>query len=251
MKTRERNELFDTLPGIRLPVAEVTSVLSRMWHPEAFTPGEPPTEYRASRMNLILHFGLKTSVREAEEKFDVAVRFALRHPCRLVVLCPQDEVQVQREQLLEGKLFSQCHLGGSMREISCLEALILGYPTQESGFLENQVSVWLESDLPTYHWLHRVPEMPIRKFYLSFMRTFRRVVYDSSLEGHDYSRLGWPEGDFLQDLAYARTLPLRQSAGQFLSRFAPPCNRGRKLAQRSLGNSAPLPRYQEMKRPES
>ena len=39
---------------------------------------------------------------------------------------------------------------------------------------------------------------------------------------HDHRDEGLrPKGDFLQDLDYVRTLPLRQSSGQFLSRYAP------------------------------
>ena len=44
---------------------------------------------------------------------------------------------------------------------------MLGYTPDDAEFLEHQISVWLESDLPTYHWFHRVPEERILRSYLA------------------------------------------------------------------------------------
>jgi hypothetical protein len=99
--------------------------------------------------------------------------------------------------------------------------LMLGYPVHTPGFLENQVMVWLENDLPVYHWLHRVPARRIEEIYLPYLKLCTRVVYDSCVEGADYAKTPWPKPDVVMDLAYARLLPTRQSIGQFLSSYDP------------------------------
>lgn len=208
--------LIDKLPGVAMPVEGVTAALAQMWDTER----EGGVDYRASQMNVVLHFGLETAVAEGERIFAGLVEFAQSYPCRLVVLCPQRTEQASG-RLLEGKLYSQCFIGKSLRDMCCCEALILGYPVGESAFLENQVSLWLESDLPIYHWFHRVPPERINSHYRNFMRRCRRVVYDSEIEGDAYCRVEWPEGARGSDLVVARTLPFRQHMGQFLSGYAP------------------------------
>ncbi|NDV61664.1 hypothetical protein G0Q06_04300 [Puniceicoccales bacterium CK1056] len=210
--------LIDTLPGVFMSVDEVTDTLSHMWDTEAGAEGGR-MDFRASQMNLILHFGLETSAAEALEQFNTAIVFAQKYPCRLVVLCPYSESD--SEVKFEGKLFSQCYIGKHLRDVCCCEALILGYSPEQSDFLENQVSIWLESDLPIYHWLHRVPAERISKHYLGFFKRCRRVLYDGSVEGDVYDLIEWPDPDRVIDLTKARSLPLRQHLGQFISRFSP------------------------------
>ena len=48
---------------------------------------------------------------------------------------------------MESKLFSQCYIGESHREMCCCEALLLSYKSEDFGHLANQVSIWLEGDL--------------------------------------------------------------------------------------------------------
>ena len=211
--------LLDVLPGLPLPVAEVTSVLGKMWEGESGEGHAAPSEFRASQMNVVLHFGLRTSEAEALARFDSAIRFAQRYPCRIIVLCPVESEG--RKQLLEGKLFSQCYIGATLREMCCCEALMLGYRPRDAGYLENQVSVWLESDLPTYHWFNRVPSERIEAQYLPFIRNCRRVVFDSAVEGNEYSEIHWPKTEQVRDLAEARLLRIRQSLGRFLSSYSP------------------------------
>ncbi len=211
--------LIDILPGMRMPVAEVIPALAQMWRLDQPLDTENPVAFHASKVNLILHFGLETSGQEALRIFDIACRFAINHPSRIIVLCPVESYR--GEEILEGKLFSQCFLGPGKGNVSCCDALILGYPTTESGFLENLVSIWLDSDLPTYLWFHRVPARAINDFYLSFVEDFRCVVFDTSIEHDSYNRINWPALVYPSDLAYGRTLPFRQSMGQFLSRFEP------------------------------
>ncbi|MEX0324626.1 MAG: glucose-6-phosphate dehydrogenase assembly protein OpcA [Puniceicoccaceae bacterium] len=210
--------IFDSLPGVSMPVEKVSETLTHMW--DAGMPGNgASTDFRASQMNLILHLGLSTTVHEAEELFQTAIEFAQKYPCRIVVLCPS-EVPAG-EYAFEGKLFSQCYIGKHLRDVCCCEALILGYSPDESDYLENQVSIWLESDLPTYHWFHRVPADRISQHYLGFIERCRRVIFDGEIEGDAYDAIDWPDSRRIKDLAYARTLPLRQHMGQFISRFPP------------------------------
>ncbi len=209
--------IFDALPGVNLRVSDVPKTLSSMWTPELVEGKVPLSDFRASQMNLILHFGLRTSPEEARATFDTAVEFAQRYPCRIIVLCPRG--RELSDELLEGKVFSQCYIGDNLRENCCCEALMLGYPTRVAGFLDNQVSIWLENDLPTYHWFHLIPAERIRETHMSFIRRCRRVIYDSSIEDDDFASIPWERPENVIDLAYARLLPVRQSIGQFLSSF--------------------------------
>ncbi len=210
------SRIFDNLPGVPMSVESVTDTLRHMWDMESGA-GSNPSDFRASQLNLILHFGMTTTADEARETFETAIRFAQRYPCRIVVLCPFDESEAEEE--FEAKLFSQCYIGNDMRDVCCCEALILGYSPEQSDFLENQVSIWLESDLPVYHWLHRVPADRVSHHYLGFLGRCRRVLFDGEIEGEDYDRIVWPDPSRVADLAYARILPLRQSLGQFLSGY--------------------------------
>jgi len=209
--------LLDILPGIALPLTEVPKMLSSMWQGDAGSGDEAPSAFRASQMNLVLQFGLATSADEALRVFDQAIEFAQVYPCRIVALCPIKEAT--DSVFLQAKLFSQCYIGPSTRQMCCCEALMLGYPIATPGFLENQVMVWLENDLPIYHWLHRVPTRRIEELYLPYLKLCTRVVFDSCIEGADYAKAHWPKPDAVMDLAFARLLPARQSIGQFLSGY--------------------------------
>jgi hypothetical protein len=211
--------LLDILPGIALRVTEVPGMLSKMWQGDPGTSEDAPSAFRASQMNLVLQFGLATTPEEALRVFDQAIEFAQMYPCRIVALCPAKEAS--DAVFMEAKLFSQCYIGPSTRQMCCCEALMLGYPVHQAGFLENQVMVWLESDLPIYHWMHRVPARRIEEIYLSYLKLCTRVVFDSCIEGPDYIKAHWPKPDAVMDLAFARLLPTRQSIGQFLSGFEP------------------------------
>lgn len=213
--------LLQSLPGIATPVSDVTKALAQMWQGDSAAGAAAPSEFRASQMNLVLHFGLSTSEAEGLATFEKAVAFSQRYPCRIIVLCPTDEKTANSGEPLQGKLYSQCFIGTGHGEMSCCEALMLGYRPSESRFLEDQVSIWLESDLPTYHWFHRVPGHRIESQYLGFAKTCRRVIYDSGIDGYELHTLLWPRPEILHDLAWARLLPLRQSLGQFLSAFEP------------------------------
>lgn len=212
------NSLMKILPGLEMPVESVMGTLAHMWDTPA-AEGEHRMDFRASQMNLVLHFGLETTPDEALAQFETAISFAQTYPCRIVVLCPGEEAEGGAE--FHGKLFSQCYIGKHLRDLCCCEALILGYSPERSDFLENQISIWLESDLPIYHWLHRVPAARIERHYLGFLKRCRKVLYDGELEGDRYDSIPWPYAERVADLAMARTLPFRQHIGQFLSTFNP------------------------------
>ncbi len=207
-------ELINALPGVELPVREVTSRLASMWDSE---PSPDHLESRASQMNVVLHFGLDVTDEEARERFDALIRFSQRYPSRIIVLCP---TRVDLKGAMESKLFSQCYIGDSHREMCCCEALLLRYKSEDFGYLANQVSIWLEGDLPTYHWFSGVPAKRVEKYFDNLLQGVRRCVYDSSVESEDLSKLNWPDPSRVGDLAKARLLPARQAIGQFMSGYS-------------------------------
>ena len=207
-------ELINALPGVELPVREVTSRLASMWETG---PESSPLDFRASQMNVVLHFGLDVTEEEARERFDALIRFAQRYPSRIIVLCP---TRADLDGAMESKLFSQCYIGDSHREMCCCEALLLRYKSEDFGHLANQVSIWLEGDLPTYHWFSGVPAKRIEKYFDNLLLGVRRCVYDSSIESEDLSQLNWPDPSRVGDLAKARLLPARQAIGQFMSGYS-------------------------------
>lgn len=206
-------DLIDALPGIELPVGEVTARLATMWDGG---PSSSANEFRASQMNVVLHFGLDVTPSEAHERFETVLHFAQRYPSRIIVLCPSRETG---DGSMSAKLFSQCYIGESHREMCCCEALLLSYKSEDCGYLANQVSVWLEPDLPTYHWFSGVPTSRIATYFNNLLVGVRRCVYDSSVEPDSFGDLVWPAANDVSDLAKARLLPVRQAVGQFLSGY--------------------------------
>lgn len=205
-------DIIDSLPGVELAVGDVTNRLERMWESDA---SGSPSAFRASQMNVVLHFGWEVSPEAALERFDALLTFAQRYPSRIIVLCPSRAIT---NGSMTAKLFSQCYIGESHREMCCCEALILGYQPDDCGYLANQVSVWLEPDLPSYHWFCGVPSSRIEKYLGTLLVGVRRSIYDSSFENKDLSDIKWPGS--VGDLAMARILPVRQTIGQYLSSYS-------------------------------
>ena len=194
-------------------MGEMTRRLASMWEAG---PASPQLEFRASQMNVVLHFGLDVSPEQARERFDALIRFAQRYPSRIIVLCPASN---SRDRSMLSKLFSQCYIGESHREMCCCEALLLSYQSEDLGHLANQVSIWLEGDLPTYHWFSGVSGARIEQYFDNLLLDARRCIYDSSVEAEDLSQLNWPDPSRVSDLALARLLPVRQAIGQYLSGY--------------------------------
>lgn len=219
------NVLLEALPGEKLPVSEVMASLGRLWEGEGAGLDQRKTDFRASQMNVILHCGLDTKPDELRKRFDTLLEMGHRYPCRIIVLCPDSRADHHAE--LESKIYSQCYIGERGRQHVCIEGIVLSYVPSERGFLENQVSIWLDNDLPTYHWLHRVPVDRVKSYGKSFLQECKRIVYDSSVEPEGYAEQvraitnSGPESTRWRDLAHSRGLPLRQSVGQFLSAYDP------------------------------
>src|SRR5690625_3053302 len=211
--------IFDHLPGVEVPVGDISTALSRVWEVPSTDPTVNLSEFRATQMNLILHLGLRAEPEEARELFETALRFSRRYPCRILMLVP--EVPANEETLLSSKIFSECYIGKSGRERSCYEAIILAYPPAVREFLEDQVSILLENDLPTYYWQYGFKETHRVNEYEFFFNVARRVVYDSRQEGAQIREIEWVKPEIVRDLAVASQLPVRQAIGQFLSRFEP------------------------------
>lgn len=209
------SSLFSSLPGTALRVAEVMPSLAREWGAEQ---AHPEMAVRASQMNLILHLGAKVGAAEARVQWEGAIELAHRYPCRIIILCP--EVVAAANAPLQGKLHVGCFVDAEKTEHHCCEVLSLGYPLHgSSALLENQLSVWKESDLPTYHWFHGMAAEEIGRSWLPLVRNCRRVLVDSSLDEGDFMTIPWPQPRAVRDLAAARLLTTRQALGQFLSGY--------------------------------
>lgn len=206
-------ELIDHLPGQELPVKDVGDSLRQMWD---VLGDNSPSESHASQMNVVLHFGLKVTPLEAVERFQSLLRFVQRYPGRIIVLCPSES---RKGKAMKAKLFSQCYIGPSLKEMCCCEALMLAYSPDDFGHLANQVSVWLEADLPTYHWFSGVRAPRVKNYFNTLLKNVNRCIYDGSLQDTDYLQIEWPQPNRVFDLSKARLLPIRQSIGQSLSSY--------------------------------
>jgi hypothetical protein len=214
------NSIIEALPGIQLPIPEISRQLRDMWKSESGSDHLAPSEFRASQLNLIIHFGSDTTVEEAKERFTAAIEFTQKYPGRIIVLAPSPQPTCAQSEL-RGKLFTQCYIGENQREMCCCEALLLEYAPKEPHLLFNQVSIWLESDLPVYHWFHRISVGEVKNKYLAFVKNSKRVLFDSSFDASDFSEIPSPNPWRIRDLADARILPLKQSLGQVLSTIEP------------------------------
>jgi hypothetical protein len=212
--------ILDQLPGVPLPLPEISRQIRAMWQGEQTALSAAPSEFRASQLNLVLHFGPETLPSEAQVRFQDAIRFTQSHPGRIIVLCAAD-TELPAGESLPGKLFTQCYIGESQREMCCCEALMMDYCFSDPQSLFNQVSIWLESDLPVYHWFHRIRAEEVKNRYLAFVKNSRRLLFDSAVEGEGHAALPVQEPWRLRDLADARLLPVKQAIGQVLSAYSP------------------------------
>lgn len=212
-----QSTLFDVIPGAMMPVSEVNRVLSDMWQPQQGGGGPSSSDSKACQMTVVLHFGVEAELADARSRFEVAMRFARRYPCRVVVLCP--ERSATSDTPLDAKLFCQCYIGETLRNKCYCEAIALGYPLSEVAFIEDQLSLWVHSDLPLYYWFHRVPAQAVQDNYLPMLRSASTIVYDSHLEGDSYRKIQWPNPSRVSDIADSKVLPLRQCIGRFLGSY--------------------------------
>lgn len=210
--------VYEALPGLSVPIGQALEKLTAMWASVDESGRRRDSEYRASRMNLIVHIGFEAGVEEAKELFQMVIRFSHRYPCRLIVLCPQPD-SWESESRMSCKIFSECVFGEGSGGMSCCESLILGYTLSERRYLENQVSTFLEADLPTYYWPTRFESAQLLSDYTFFFKRANRIIFDSARECYLVDQVELPQRDKLHDLSFSRLLPIRQSIGQFLSAF--------------------------------
>ncbi len=215
------SEIFKALPGIEVPVSSIKHSLTRMWDDTAAAGGSAPTQddSKATQVNFVVQLGLHTTVEDALEQFQTAVRFSRRYPCRVVVLCPMPDDSPETD--MRAKIYGECHLGKSKGDTRCCEFVLLNYPFHARPFVEDQVSICLSTDLPLYYWPHRfISSARISQFQYLLSRS-KRVLLDSAITPDDALTFAWPKPEVVRDLAFARLLPVRQSIGQFLSAYAP------------------------------
>ncbi|GAB5559603.1 MAG: hypothetical protein SynsKO_12500 [Synoicihabitans sp.] len=211
--------VFEALPGLEVPVGEIKPRLAHMWESPVSEGGLPDDSARAMQMNFVVHFGFATEAEDALEQFNIIKAFSQRYPCRVVVLCPLNEDSESPE--MRAKVYGECFLGKSKDDTRCVEFVMLSYPMSTRCYLENQVSICLSTDLPTYYWAHRFSDSARLADYDFLLSHAKRVVFDSSIIPAGALDYPWPQPDAIRDLVEARLLPVRQSLGQFLSGFSP------------------------------
>lgn len=212
-------EIFDALPGLEVPVGAISQSLGQMWADTAAAGKAAPEaeETKATQVNFVLHLGLNTTTEDAVVQFQTAVAFSKIYPSRVVVLCPQRENDGATD--MRAKVYGECHLGKSKSDKRCVEFVMLSYPRRARQFLENQVSICLSTDLPLYYWAHRFSATVRLADYTYLLTRATRVLIDSAISPPDSLTYPWPRPETLRDLVHARLLPIRQSLGQFLSRY--------------------------------
>jgi glucose-6-phosphate dehydrogenase assembly protein OpcA len=213
--------IFDALPGIEVPVGEISRRLAGMWS-DPGTNGRPALETddaKATQVNFVLHLGLNSTPEDAAKQFQVVVSFSRRHPGRIVVLCPLRSDVPEAE--MRAKIYGECFLGKSRSDKRCVEFVMLSYSRRARPFLENQVSICLSTDLPLYYWAHRFSQSGRLADYRYLLSRAKRVLIDSAIAPPDALTYPWPNPGATRDLVYCRLLPVRQTIGQFLAAYAP------------------------------
>lgn len=213
--------VFEQLPGIDVPVGEISESLAAMWRTSASEGRDAPAanEVRAMQMNFVLHLGFATTPDDAVAQFDTIKNFARRYPCRVVVLCPLRNDAGATD--FRAKVSGECFLGKSKGDTRCVEFVMLSYPMRSRAYLEDQVSICLSTDLPLYYWAHRFSDSARLADYQYLLQNAKRVIFDTAISPADAMTFPWPNPDSIRDLVWARLLPVRQLIGQFLSGFEP------------------------------
>jgi|UniRef100_UPI00404B67DC hypothetical protein len=215
--------IFKALPGLEVPVGEISKSLADMWTATAADGGPAPAsdDAKATQVNFVLHLGFQTTPEDATKQFATAVKFSRRYPSRIVVLCPIAEADDQGQMEMKAKIYGECHLGKTKSDKRCVEFVMLSYSRAARSHLENQVSLCLSTDLPLYYWAHRFSASSKLADYRYLLSRSKRVLIDSAIAPADAMTYPWPNPLGLRDLVYSRLLPVRQTVGQFLAGYAP------------------------------
>ncbi len=210
--------VFEALPGLDVPVGAISKGLASMWEDTAAhgRPAPAAEDAKATQVNFILHLGSLVAPEDAAAQFQIAVAFSRRYPSRVVVLCPEDGSGDE----MRAKVYGECTVGKSRDDTRCCEFVMLSYAAAARRYLENQVSTCLSTDLPLYYWAHRFADNARLASYQYFLTRAKRVLFDTASAPPDVLAYPWPRPEAVRDLAYARLLPVRQSLGQFLSRYS-------------------------------
>ena len=211
--------IFEALPGIEAPVGSISHSLAGMWSDTAKGGRAAPAteDAKAMQVNFVLHLGFNTTAQDAVRQFHTAVAFSRRYPCRVVVLCPLQKESAASQ--MRAKVYGECTLGKTKDDTRCCEFVMLSYPRSLRQFLQDQVSVCLSTDLPLYYWAHRFVANSRLADYRYLLTRSKRVLIDSAVAPPDTLTYPWPKPENVRDLVVARLLPIRQSVGQFLSRY--------------------------------
>ena len=180
-------------------------------------PAPASEDTKATQVNFVLHLGFDTTAEDAVEQFQTAVRFSRKYPSRVVVLCPLHEEEKGAE--MRAKVYGECTLGKSKGDTRCCEFVMLSYPYNARQYLESEVSICLSTDLPLYYWVHRFSVTHRLAEYRYLLTRSKRVLIDTAVAPADILEFPWPRPEAVRDLVYARLLHVRQSLGQFLSRY--------------------------------
>ncbi|MDF9828041.1 hypothetical protein M2103_000475 [Ereboglobus sp. PH5-5] len=214
--------VFSVLPGLEVPADAINKSFADMWTSAAADGRPSPTgdDAKATQINLVLHLGFGTTHDDAVAQFQTTINFSRRYPCRVVVLCPYslDDNSTDR---IRAKIYGECHLGKTKGDTRCCEFVMLAYPMSARRYLESQVSICLSTDLPLYYWVHRFASSRRLNDYQYLLVKSERVILDSAVMPEGFGDYAWPRPEAVRDLAHARTLPVRQSIGQFLSACPP------------------------------
>ncbi|MFM9147025.1 MAG: hypothetical protein ACKORI_02705, partial [Verrucomicrobiota bacterium] len=103
--------ILDALPGVPVKVSGALHALDKAWSDE----GDEAA--RASQMNLVLMFGTAVPSADAQARFDEAVLFAQRYPCRLVVLAARPAAEADAPP--EAKVNVVCFFDPARRGKRC------------------------------------------------------------------------------------------------------------------------------------
>jgi len=214
-------EIFNALPGLEVPVGAIAKSVAQMWAETAAQGRDAPSsdDVKATQVNFVLHLGVQTTCEDAVVQFQTVLRFSQRYPSRVVVLCPLKHDAGVTD--LRAKIYGECFLGKSKDDTRCVEFVVLSYPQSARARLEDQVSICLSTDLPLYYWAHRFSDNSKLADYTYLLTRAKRVLIDSSISPADALTYPWPNPAALRDLVYSRLLPVRQTVGQFLARYAP------------------------------
>jgi hypothetical protein len=211
--------IFEALPGIEAPVGAISKGLAEMWEGAASEAG-PRRRASTRRRSRSISCCTSGSTRTPPTRCtSLRRRSGSRGATRAGSSSSAPSTTTRASPRCARRSTASARSGKSPGDTRCCEFVMLSYPRWARANLENQVSVCLSTDIPLYYWAHRFSESAKLADYRYLLTTARRVLIDSATAPADAIGYAWPKPENVRDLAYARLLPVRQSIGQFLSKF--------------------------------